>query len=120
MVTLLFAVYTGDAILVRVVTHALVVRVVRFICRILLAWLPSFLVIGLLEVVRLAEVTLWSKVWTYGINFFFLGHFQIFFFACIVWNCILAILYACFEFSGFARLTASLISTRRACLNSCI
>ena len=51
MVTLLFAVYTGDAILVRVVTHALVVRVVRFICQILLAWLPSFLVIGLLEVV---------------------------------------------------------------------
>ena len=51
VVTLLFAVYTGDAILVRVVTHALVVRVVRFICQILLAWLPSFLVIGLLEVV---------------------------------------------------------------------
>ena len=76
VVTLLFAVYTGDAILVRVVTHALVVRVVRFICQILLAWLPSFLVIGLLEVVRLAEVTLWSEVWTYGINFFFLGQFR--------------------------------------------
>ena len=77
IVALLLAVDAHDAIFVGVVTRALVVRVVRLVCLILLAWLPSFLVIvvGFLECVRFAKVTLWSEVRTDCVNLFFLGHF---------------------------------------------
>ena len=78
-VTLLLAVYTHD-LFVGVVTRALVVRVVWLMCgcRILLVWLPGFLVVvvGFLECVRLAKVTLWSEIRADRINFFFLCYFR--------------------------------------------